>query len=214
MGLSFTCGLMNHGKKNVYSKPCLFCEWKDDLKEAQKSLGKKAENITVNDMAKYPFPTDDHRNRRRPWKSQFIKANEHFFAVLSRDCKVEGHTLIISRDHFSSIADPKLHNQKNEVKIAFYDIMIEIARNLADFTKDTQTAKVYIMSMCEHWTPEELEKARTDCSTEHLHFHLLPRKKAMRTPYPYYVPESMFVRCDVTQCDDQLERTRQKILGL
>jgi len=188
--------------------------WADDLKEAQKSLGKKAEDITVNDIAKYQFPTNKDRNKKRPWKSQFIKANEYFFAILSRDCKVEGHTLTISRTHFSDIADPKLVNQKNKVKIAFFDIMMEMARILANLTKDEQTPKVYAMSICEHWTPEELDEARKDFSTEHLHFHLLPRIKAMRTPYPYYVPESMFMRCDLTQKSNKLRRTRRKILGL
>jgi len=202
---------MKHGKKqNIRKKPCLFCNWAEDLREAQKFLGKNAGEITVKDMAKFRFQTD--RDKNRPWKSQFIKANEYFFAVLSQESKIVGHTLIISRDHFSDITDPKLISQGNQFRIAFFDIMTEMAGKLTRLTNDP-IPKVYAMSVCEHWSKKELEAAGKSYDTEHLHFHLLPRINAMRTPYPYYLPESMFVRCDVSQAKDDLARTRERIMG-
>lgn len=201
---------MKHSKRvtTVNSKPCLFCTWAEDLEEAQKSLRKKAGGITVNDMA-----TRFRTTKNKPWKSQFLEANEHFFAILSKENKVEGHTLIISRKHFWDITDPLLADEKDEVKIAFFDIATEIARKLANLTQDNIAPKVYVMSICEHLTTEELDAARKSHHTEHLHFHLLPRIKAMRTRYPYYVPESMFVRCDGKQSSKELKRIRQKILN-
>ena len=196
-------------KSNHNKKPCLFCIWAEDLEEAQRYYGKKAKDLTVIDMAKYSFTT----TKNKPWKLQFLKANEHFFAVLSLERKVEGHTLIISREHFRGITDSKLANLKNEVKIAFFNIMTEMVRQLKCITRDKQQPKVYAMSICEHWTPKELSDAGKSYHTEHLHFHLLPRIKAMRTRYPHHIPEAMFERCDRTQSNKELEKVRQKILN-
>lgn len=170
-------------------------------------LRKKAEDISPMEMVTCGFPV-----KGRPWKSQFLKANEFFFAVLSNEPKIEGHTLIISMKHFSDIADRSLADQKDDLKIAFFDIMIEMAMKLAKFTGDNKFPKVYAMSMCEHWRPKELDAALIGHITEHFHFHLLPRNKAIRTPYPHYVPEHMFVRCDKEVSYSELEKIRQKIL--
>lgn len=139
-------------------------------------------------------------------------ANEHFFAVLSRESKVKGHTLVISRRHFSGIADNSLLDEGTEFKAAFFNMMTEIARKLTCLTGDKHFPKVYTMSICEHWTEEELDTAGKSCHTEHLHFHLLPRPKVMRIPYPYH-PESMFMLPDRELSSEELEKTRNTILA-
>ena len=192
--------------KDIGQKPCLFCEWSVDLQAAQDKLKKKAEVITVDDMA-HLFPA-----AKKPWKSQFLMANEHFFAVLCIEPKVEGHTLIISRKHFPSMADPALKQESNEFKLAFLDIMAIVANKLTIVTEDTENPKVYFMSMCEHWTPKELDIAKSEFHTEQLHFHLLPRHKMSRAPYPHFHPESVFIRCDKKVNPEELEETRKKIL--
>ena len=111
-------------------------------------------DISIVDMAKNgPEGTD------KPWNSQFLAANEYFFAILSRDAKSKGHTLVISRKHFSGIADESLSRQENEYKIAFFDFVTSFAQKTSALTEDLESSKVFAMSVCEHWTDQELDSS-------------------------------------------------------
>jgi diadenosine tetraphosphate (Ap4A) HIT family hydrolase len=188
-------------------KPCLFCTWTEDLERVQNQLKKHAEDISIFDVAEN-CPEDTNK----PWKTQFLAANEHFFAILSRDAKTKGHTLIISRKHFSGIAAESLSQQQNEYKIDFFNFVTTFAQKIAFLTEDLDFPKVFVMSVCEHWTDEELESRGCKFHTEHFHVHLIPRSKELRGQLPEYCPESLFIRPDKRVKENELKDLRNKIL--
>ena len=188
-------------------KPCLFCSWEDDLKRVQSKLKKQAKDISIVDMAE-----NCPEGTNKPWKSQFLAANEYFFAILSRDAKTKGHALIISRKHFSGISDETLSQQKNEYKIAFFDFVTNFAQKIAPLTKDLEFPKIFVMSVCEHWADRELDSRGCQYHTEHFHVHLIPRSKELRRSLPEYCPESLFIRPDERVNENELQDLRKKIL--
>lgn len=92
-------------------------------------------------------------------------------AMLDKEPKVLGHTLVISRMPLNDITDTICRDEK----ISLFRIALDLAEQLKQILK---AEKVYIMSMCEHWEMWETANGRT---TEHLHFHLVPRYPGMRT---------------------------------
>lgn len=115
--------------------------------------------------------------------------NKHFFALLDRYPKVTGHTLVVSKQHSNDITEAS----DNEARSLGY-ILAKMAKLLK---KSLNAEKVYIMTMCEHWEPKEIdpkwkEGQKMPDTTEHLHFHLLPRYREMRTKE--IAQENMFTR--------------------
>lgn len=88
-----------------------------------------------------------------------------------------GHTLVVSKKHYSDITMLDLkHPSTDKILRAVVYWAKRLKKKLLTGDKH---AKVYIMTICEHWEPSELHPDQK--ATEHLHFHLLPRYKKMRT---------------------------------
>jgi len=141
--------------------PCLFCKW---IESGYEDVIK--ENRLLNN------PDEDG-----------------YLVVLDRDPKVTGHTLIISKKtkpHYSDITELK-NDVENDNEMRIFRGVVEWAHKIKDeinkkVDKDfdegeegeEKVKKVYILSMCDHWTKKELRERWQD-ATEHLHFHLVPR---------------------------------------
>jgi diadenosine tetraphosphate (Ap4A) HIT family hydrolase len=141
-------------------KPCLFCEWARELESLK----------------------EQELSGKEPWKSQFLDKSDYFFAVLDKAPRVVGDTMIISRKysprHYTDIADPYLLECSKEEKADLFSFLTKMAARLKKITFDQEHGKTYLMSMCEYWKPSEIGGSY---STEHLHFHLLPRHKGLRS---------------------------------
>lgn len=88
--------------------------------------------------------------------------------------KTLGHALVITRSPFNDFTDTIEGKDDGEKQTAF-EAAIWVARKIEDILG---AEKVYIASMCDHWEIWETNDGNT---TEHLHFHLIPRYKGMRT---------------------------------
>jgi len=108
---------------------------------------------------------------------RWLHDNEDYYVILAKEPKIMGHTLVVSKKHYSDITELDLNNPSTD----------KILRAVVYWTKrlkevllaDDKNAKIYLMTICEHWEPSELRADQK--TTEHLHFHLLPRYKGMRT---------------------------------
>ena len=111
-------------------------------------------------------------------RSRWIMENKYFFVILDKHPKVTGHTLIISKRHADDIT--KLNDDESR---SLGHILVKTSKLLQE---SLNAGKIYIMTMCEHWEPEEIDPKwkngkEMPNTTEHLHFHLLPRYENMRT---------------------------------
>jgi diadenosine tetraphosphate (Ap4A) HIT family hydrolase len=139
-------------KNAHFERNCLCCEWLHNLDKPD--TDEKSEKYRKIDLGK--------------------EEDKVAFAILDKSPKILGHTLVISRKPFHDITD-KIDGIKNEEKVKVFEAAMWLAEKLK---KRLRAEKVYIMTMCEHWEIWETEKGWT---TEHLHFHLVPRYKGMRT---------------------------------
>jgi len=110
---------------------CLFCEWAQLLHRLERS------KVNRKKLKK------DHENW---YRYQYLDKSQSFFAVLDKYPKVIGHTLIISRYHYSDIADPRLSNLQLTQQDS--DLIRRIIGKLKGLTNDKSHGKVYMMSMC------------------------------------------------------------------
>lgn len=135
---------------------CIFCKWiKTDYREVK----------------------DENRLLNNP-------DNDGYLVVLDRAPKVDGHTLIISKKHYNDITKLEDEEIENDDKMCIFRGVIKWAHKIKkeinkkfneDFGEgEEKVKKVYVLSMCDHWTNDELRKL-WQYSTEHLHFHLIPR---------------------------------------
>jgi diadenosine tetraphosphate (Ap4A) HIT family hydrolase len=166
------------------TKPCLFCKWARELESLK----------------------EEELSGKEPWKSQFLDKNDYYFAVLDKAPRVVGDTLIISRKysprHYTDIADPYLLECSNEEKVALFSFLAKMAVKLRKIAFDQEHGKTYLMSMCEYWKPAEIEGRY---STEHLHFHLLPRNKRLRSKE--IAGEKLFLRPQAEDWTPKILRT-------
>lgn len=154
------------------SERCVFCEMTKDLKSFRK--------------------TEEGRSR-------WITQNKHFFAILDKYPKLAGHTLVISKRHSKDVTEL----DKNEARS-----LGRILTTTAKLLKNSLGAgKVYLMTMCEHWEPEEINAKwkkgqQMPRTTEHVHFHLLPRYENMRTKET--AQENLFTRPQDYGCTSEM----------
>jgi diadenosine tetraphosphate (Ap4A) HIT family hydrolase len=87
-----------------------------------------------------------------------------FIVLLDRAPKVLGHTLVICKYPYDDVCDA---TDKALAQIG--KIVSTFSRRIKEVLK---AEKVYVYSMCDHFEKWEL---KTPGTTEHLHFHLLPR---------------------------------------
>lgn len=110
-------------------------------------------------------------------RHRWLDENEDYFVILAKEPKIMGHTLVVSKKHYSDITELDLkHPSTNNILRA---VVCWTKRLKQELLTDDKHAKVYVMTICEHWEQSELHPNQK--ATEHLHFHLLPRYKEMRT---------------------------------
>jgi len=128
-----------------------------------------------------------------------LKVNhpEASFALLDKRPKVLGHTLVISRNPFNDFTDTLTDADEAE-KVMMFEDAIELARKLQRVLK---AEKVYIVSMCEDWKMWETGDGIT---TEHFHFHLIPRYPGMRNKRQ--AAEQLLVKDGMLQEKEALEK--------
>jgi hypothetical protein len=90
---------------------------------------------------------------------------EDYFIIKADNPRTDGHALIITKKHYSDITAAVNINNFLIGLWAWTNVM----KNMYDLEK------VYVVSMCEHFTDEELTEWGVEEITEHLHFHLIPR---------------------------------------
>ena len=115
--------------------------------------------------------------KKREGKERYIKENDDFAAVLESFPRIDGEILIISKRH------DKPYDDVSDI-IHFEDAeSIHLCKILGDIInlmkQNLKAEKVYLYSFCEHWEKDEIEY-EDKLTTEHLHFHLLPRYRGMR----------------------------------
>jgi diadenosine tetraphosphate (Ap4A) HIT family hydrolase len=140
-------------------------------------------------------------------KNQWIGENEHFFVILDLHPKVTGHTLIISKRDANDITEL---TEKESRSLG--EILVKMTKTLKESLK---AEKVYVMTMCEHWEPNEIKPEwengqKLPSTTEHFHFQLLPRYQEMRTKE--IAQENMFTRPQDYGCTlEMLDHVRKRI---
>lgn len=150
-------------------------------------------------------------------EARYIMANDDFVAVLEKFPRIDGEILIISRKPYN-------HNDKKHYNDKHYEDVSDIIKftpdeqvNLCKILGETislmkqnlKAEKVYLYIFCEHW--EEHEIAYEDKkTTEHLHFHLLPRYRGMR--HKELVAEKIFNIPTKKPSDSMLQAVKDELL--
>lgn len=102
-----------------------------------------------------------------------VKYPDDCFAILDRNPKILGHSLVIANSPFNDLTDCITGIDEGEKTRTF-----ESAVDLATRIKQVLGAeKVYTMLICEKW---ELWETGDYSTSEHFHFHLVPRYPGMR----------------------------------
>ncbi len=140
-------------------------------------------------------------------ENRWVGENEHFFVILDLHPKVTGHTLIISKRDANDITE-----LTEEESRSLGEILVKTTKKLK---KSLKAEKVYVMTMCEHWEPKEINSEwkrgqKLPNTTEHFHFHLLPRYQEMRTKE--IAQENMFTRPQDYGCTLELLGLVRKII--
>ncbi len=130
---------------------------------------------------------------------RLLDDSENYFVILSKVPKVTGHTLVVSKQHFSDITEV------DERCLA--DLSAAVARWARILKAKLGCEKVYLMSMCDHWDSSELPPGTIE-TTEHFHVHLLPRHKEDRS----WRGEVYFLRPERNTPIDELKRVKELLL--
>ena len=121
--------------------------------------------------------------------------NSDYYVVLARNPKIMGHVLLISKEHYQDITKLDMDNPST---VNILKALVKWTKRIRDeLLSDDEHGKVYVMTMCEHWEPDEIKLGWKEgdepvSTTEHLHFHLLPRYKDMRKKET--AAENLFMR--------------------
>ncbi len=144
--------MANRAKVNI--KPCRFCDWAENLF----NHGKIHEDLLLKGTKKV----------------RVLGKGVEWFAVLDKEPRVDGHTLLISRCHYPDLSFMSPQNLGD-----FFEGLVKVVRHMKSQLRLGEYGKIYMMSMSDHWNDDEI---RSDKHTEHLHIHLLPRYPLLRTP--------------------------------
>jgi len=140
-------------RKEHLDRNCVFCKWFED-------------------------PDWDKSLERGKDRYRLIEANKDkgYVVVLSLEPKTAGHTLVVSVDPYDDISDSSKSNPKFKIE----DLLLAVVRYSRKIQEKMHATKVYVYTMCDHFQPWEIDpdylktKIHPE-TTEHLHFHLLPR---------------------------------------
>lgn len=160
------------------------------------------------DSCKFCRMTRDLKSfKKGKGRKRWITDNEFFFVILALYPKVTGHTLVISKRHAKDITELNSDEAKS-----LGSTLVRMSKLLKD---SLNAGKIYGMTMCEHWKPQEIDSTwkegqKEPDTTEHFHFHLLPRYEDMRTKE--MAQENMFIRPEDDECTlEMLNLVRERI---
>jgi diadenosine tetraphosphate (Ap4A) HIT family hydrolase len=157
---------LNEKEKEHDRRNCLFCHF-------EKAIPNKGQSEQETDDL--DGEVKKVRNRRIEFKGKNAETwNEICFAIFANLSRTLGHALVITRSPFDDFTDT-IEGKGDEEKLTTFNAAIWVARRIEDILG---AEKVYITSMCDHW---EIWETSDENTTEHLHFHLIPRYKGMRT---------------------------------
>ena len=140
----------------------------------------------------------EHLKDTEAYRNLNVGQSDVCFAILDRNPKALGHCLVIAKAPFNDFTDNLTDIEESEKTTVFKEA-IELSRKLKEVLK---AEKVYIMSMCEHWQMWETSDGVT---TEHLHFHLVPRYDGMRNKFD--AAERLLARDGKEQTKEALQNT-------
>ncbi len=145
---------MNNDDENVKrhkKRKCVFCEWLNSGEDGWRDFLEKEKYRLI-----YP-------------ENEMSLDSIEYIVLLSRDPKVAGHTLVIWKYPYDDICD--ITNASKATHEQIGEVLSRYSRRLKE---ELRAEKVYVYSMCDHFEKRELKTEEKD-TTEHLHFHLLPR---------------------------------------
>lgn len=149
-------------KDEHYQRNCLFCRFGKMIFEKDQP------------NPKTDAKDEEVKKRRIEFRGKNAEDwNRVCFAIFAKSYRTMGHALLITRLPFDDFTDTI--NGKDDEKKTTFEAAIWVAQKIKEILR---AEKVYITSMCEHWEIHETNDGNT---TEHLHFHLVPRYKGMRT---------------------------------
>jgi diadenosine tetraphosphate (Ap4A) HIT family hydrolase len=164
---------------------CRFCEWIKDWDSWKECSGQGKERCIEK--------TD----------------NEDFVAVLEKFPRIDGEILIISRktgdDAYNDVSD--IANLTENERENLGDIL---GKTINLMRQNLKAEKVYLYCFCEHWEEHEIEY-EDKLTTEHLHFHLLPRYFGMR--HKHLAAEKIFSIPTKELNNSQLKALKEKLLN-
>jgi diadenosine tetraphosphate (Ap4A) HIT family hydrolase len=104
--------------------------------------------------------------------------NDDFVAVLENSPRIDGEILIISKrcddNPYDDVSD--ILRLSGEERTSLCKILGETIELMK---RNFKAQKVYLYSFCEHWERDEILYPDKK-TTEHLHFHLMPRYNILR----------------------------------
>jgi len=142
-------------KKQLHkSRNCLFCQWVNSIKLKN---------------------GEEYKNELEP---RLLCETDNWFAILDKYPKVAGHTLVISKHPFDDFLD-EIDDVNNGIKNELFQTAVIFSNKLKELfpRKRKEEGKIYLLTMCEHYEMWETPEGFT---TEHLHFHLIPRHPGMK----------------------------------
>lgn len=138
-----------------------------------------------------------HLEDKEKYRVLNVRGPEVCFALLDKCPKILGHSLVVAKSPFDDLTDA-LSDANESEKMTILKDTIELARKLKRVLK---AEKVYVMSMCEHW---EMWESSSGLTSEHLHFHLVPRYPGMRNKWQ--AAENLLAREGKEQKEEDLEK--------
>lgn len=113
----------------------------------------------------------DKRIRDKEWY-RIVEWEKDYFVMLSNKPKISGHLLIVSMHPYDDVTGLKVNSSE---AASILNAVVKWAKILKECL---HAEKVYALTMCDHWNLDELSENKE--TTEHLHFHLLPRYETNR----------------------------------
>jgi len=133
-----------------------------------------------------------------------VKHPEDCFAILDMNPKTLGHSLVIAKSPFNDLTD-SISDASEEEKTKTFESAVDLARRIKNVLG---AEKIYIMLMCERW---EMWETGDYSTTEHFHFHLVPRYPGMR--YKSEAAERLLAREGNAKDKKTIEKIAQLLKG-
>jgi diadenosine tetraphosphate (Ap4A) HIT family hydrolase len=134
-----------------------------------------------------------------------VTDNDDFVAVLEKYPRIDGEILVISKKHVDDVSDIAKFTDNERINLCKI-----LGETISLMKKNLKAEKVYLYSFCEHWEKEEIDYD-DKLTTEHLHFHLLPRYRGMR--HKQLAAEKVFSIPSKELSKSMLRALKDEVLG-